>query len=254
MNRRTFLGSLALPFLAGVVDRVFAQQTPAAPAVPPVSYSCPMHAEVVDNKPGKCPICGMVMTPVRLAFVWSCPVHSDLTKQAAGKCPRCGRDLVRVTKALTFTCRVHPKVDVLDPGKCPICKRTLVEQYSIRPHGDHNPKHGGYFFMASNNWHIEVTHPAIGLFRLYVYDEYSKPFHPPGLEARVVEVDSPDGRTSQVSAPFTGAVSAPYHVAKVPGLALPATIAIQVRFETGDKAYPFNFVFYDYSKEPTIRR
>jgi hypothetical protein len=43
-------------------------------------------------------------------------------------------------------------------------------------------------------------------------------------------------------------------VAKVPGLALPATLAVKVRFEAGDKEYPFNFMFYDYSKEPAVRR
>ena len=252
MNRRAFLGSLALPFAAGALDRVFAQQAPAA--IPPVSYSCPMHAEVVDNKPGKCPICGMEMKPVRLAFVWSCPVHTEITKPDKGKCPTCRRDLVRVTKALTFTCRVHPKVDVLDPGKCPICKRTLVEKYSVRPHGDHNPKHGGYFFMASNNWHIEVTHPSAGVFRLYVYDEYSKPFHPPGLAARVIEVPGPGGKKTDVSIPFTGSPRGPYREAKVPGLALPANVAVKVRFEAGDKEYRFDFMFLDYSKDPDAGR
>ncbi|MEI8343061.1 MAG: heavy metal-binding domain-containing protein [Verrucomicrobiota bacterium] len=28
-------------------------------------YTCPMHAEVVSNKPGKCPKCGMNLVPVK---------------------------------------------------------------------------------------------------------------------------------------------------------------------------------------------
>lgn len=258
LNRRAFLVSVVIPFApfagAGVAGRVAGafQRGNPAPPIPPIAWTCTMHAEVVDDSAGKCPICGMTLVPVRLALVWTCPVHTGLSEPQAGRCPRCGRDLVRVTKALTFTCTVHPKVDVLDPGRCPICKRTLVAKYTIRPHGDHNPKHGGYFLMASNNWHVEVTHPAAAVFRLYVYDEYSKPFSPPGLAARIVEVPEGAGKKADVSIPFVrGARAGGYLEARVPGLALPATIATKVRFEAGDKEYRFDFMFPDYSKEPT---
>src|ERR1043165_6532412 len=97
MHRRSFLlGLIALP----------AFQKTAIP-LPPLSYSCPMHPEVVDSSPGKCPICGMEMQKVRLALVWTCPVHSDITEPDKGLSPRCGRDLIRVTKAVSFTCPVH---------------------------------------------------------------------------------------------------------------------------------------------------
>jgi heavy metal-binding protein len=257
-NRRAFLVSLlaplALPFArAARAAAIAPAQKPPATPIPPVSWSCPMHAEVVDDKPGKCPICGMALQPVRLALVWSCQVHTDVTQLAAGRCRLCGRDLVRVTKALTFTCPVHRTVEVLDPGHCPTCRRTLVARYTIRPHGDHNPKHGGYFFMASNNWHVEVTHPAAAVFRLYVYNEFSRPFEPPGLAARIIEVPGAGGRTSDVSIAFARRARADYLEARVPGLALPATLAVKVRFEAGDKEYRFDFMFVDYSKEPVAR-
>jgi Heavy metal binding domain len=35
--------------------------TPAAAAAASVTYSCPMHPEIVRNAPGKCPICGMTL-------------------------------------------------------------------------------------------------------------------------------------------------------------------------------------------------
>jgi hypothetical protein len=254
LNRRAFVLSVFVPFV-GVAGgaravRAFAQKGSAAPPLPPLSWTCPMHAEVVESSGGKCPICGMTLVPVRLALVWTCRVHTDVSAIEPGRCRRCGRDLVRVTKAMTFTCPVHQKIDLLDPGRCPLCKRTLVAKYTIRPHGDHNAKHGGYFMMASNNWHVEVTHPAASIFRLYVYDEYSKPFAPRGLAARIVEVPGSGGSASTVAIPFAPGRPGGYLEARVPALALPATIAIKVRFEAGDKEYRFDFMFPEYSREP----
>jgi predicted RNA-binding Zn-ribbon protein involved in translation (DUF1610 family) len=251
MRRRRFLFSLLAPLaLTGRASARF-QKKPAE-ALPPLSYSCPMHPEVVDNEPGKCPLCGMTLEKVRLALVWSCPVHSEVTEFQAGRCRKCGRDLIRVTKAVSFTCPVHTTVNVLEPGKCPRCGRTLVTRYTVRPHGDHNPKHGGTFFMVSNNWHLEVTHPSAAVFRLYIYDNYSKPFSPPGLAGRIVEVVDAAGKRADVAVPFTK-TSRGYYEARVPGLAVPATIAAKVRFEAHDKEYRFDFIFQDYSKEPTVR-
>jgi Heavy metal binding domain len=252
LNRRGFLRSLFGSLAPTALNRngASAVQSNAPSPVPPVSWSCPMHAEVIDNEPGKCPICGMALTPVRLALVWSCQVHTAVSKLEPGRCPQCGRDLVRMTRALSFTCPVHRKVDVLDPGRCPVCPRTLVAKYTIRPHGDHNPKHGGNFFMVSNNWHIEATHPALSVFRLYVYDDYSKPFTPPGLTARIVEVPDAVGKPRNVSVPFSRAPRGVYMEARIPGLSVPANIAAKARFEAGDKEYRFDFIFTEYSREP----
>jgi hypothetical protein len=252
MQRRTFLAALVGPLVvAAPARRVSGRQT-AASDLPPMSWSCPMHPEVVDNEAGKCPICGMTLEKVRLALVWTCTVHGGVTRMLAGTCPRCGRDLIRVTKALSFTCPVHTSIDTLDPGRCPRCRRTLVAKYSVRPHGDHNPKHGGSFFMVSNNWHLEVTHPAAAVFRLYVYDNYSKPFAPPGLTARITQAPDAAGKPADAAIPFTRTARG-YYEARVPNLAVPAAIASKVRFETGDKEYQFDFIFSDYSKEPVVR-
>jgi len=254
LDRRTFLVTLGAPLACGALVRPAAGFQAAAPAVlPPVSWSCPMHPEVVDNKAGQCPVCGMTLQTVRLALVWTCPIHTEITEAQAGLCRRCGRDLIRVTKALSFTCPVHRTIDVLDPGRCPRCGRTLVTRYTVRPHGDHNPKHGGSFFMVSNNWHLEVTHPSASIVRLYVYDNYSKPFAPPGLAARITEAADAGGRRREIAGPFTR-TGRGYYEARVPGLAVPATVAAQVRFEAADKEYHFDFTFPEYSKEPPVRR
>jgi len=230
VNRREFLAALA------------ALALPPSRPLPPVSWTCPMHPEVVDDQSGACPICRMALTPVRLELVWSCQLHLDVTKRQAGRCRICGRQLVKIIKALSFTCPAHPKISAIDPGRCPIDDRTLVARYALRPHGDHNPKHGGSFIMAPNNWHVEATHPAPSRFRLYVYDEYSRPFIPRGFTSRVI--------VGETSIPFTPAPGGAFLDARVPQLALPATIVVRARFEEKQPEYRFDFQFYDYSKEP----
>jgi len=229
VNRRKFLASFAA--------------IAVAPPLPPVSWTCPMHPEVVDDRGGTCPICRMALTPVRLDLVWSCQLHLDaITDRQPGRCRICGRQLVKIIKALSFTCPVHTKVSEINPGKCAIDKRALVAKYSLRPHGDHNPKHGGNFVMAPNNWHLEATHPAASQFRLYVYDDYSRPFIPRGFAARIVKSDA--------SIPFAAASGAAFLRARVVDLALPAAIVVKARFEEKQPEYHFDFQFYDYSKEP----
>jgi hypothetical protein len=231
VTRREFLSSIAA--VAAV---------PATP-LPPLSWTCPMHPEVVDDQRGTCPICRMQLTPVRLDLVWSCQLHLDaITQRQAGRCPKCGRQLVKIIKALSFTCPLHPKVMEVDPGRCPIDKRTLVAKYSLRPHGDHNPKHGGNFIMAPNNWHVEATHPAPSQFRLYVYDDYSRPFIPKAFTSRIVHGDT--------SIPFNPAGGGTFLEARLPEAGLPATIVVKARFEHQQPEYHFDFQFYAYSKEP----
>jgi len=60
------------------------------------NYSCPMHTDVISDKPGKCSKCGMDMKEkTEQAIVYSCPMkcEGDKTYDKAGKCPKCGMDL-----------------------------------------------------------------------------------------------------------------------------------------------------------------
>jgi heavy metal-binding protein len=237
ISRRSFLLSPLAPLAA-------------TRPLPPVSWTCPMHPEVVTDAAGACPICKMQLVAVRLESVWSCQLHPDLTKFEPGRCPTDGRTLVRMIKALSFRCPVHPKVSDVNPGRCPIDKRPLVAKYALRPHGDHNPKHGGQFFMAPNNWHVEVTYPSAGVFRLYVYDDYSRPFVPNGFSGRIIAMTDAKGKNAELGIPFKRASAAPLLEARVAGLALPATIAVKVRFQANEQEYRFDFPFVDYSKEP----
>jgi hypothetical protein len=228
----------------------------SAPPLPPLSWTCPMHAEVVEARAGACPICRMTLVPVRLALVWSCTVHSDIAADRAGPCRICDRPLVRVTKAVSWACPVHAKIDVTQPGRCPICRRVLRMKYSRRPHGDHNPKHGGLFFMAPNNWHLEATYPSPGLVRLYVYNEYSDPFIPPGFSGRTIVTPAPGAGArpaAEASVSFKRSGVRPNLEARVARLTVPASIVVKVRFQPSDPEYLFNFDFEDYSHEPVAR-
>lgn len=62
-------------------------------------YSCPMHPEIVSNKPGKCPKCGMdLIETERAVQTYSCPMHPEIVSDKPGKCSKCGMELTLIQK------------------------------------------------------------------------------------------------------------------------------------------------------------
>jgi Cu+-exporting ATPase len=65
---------------------------------PVAEYTCPMHPEVRQPRPGACPKCGMALEPVIATgpvhrTEWTCPMHPEIVRDSAGSCPICGMAL-----------------------------------------------------------------------------------------------------------------------------------------------------------------
>jgi P-type Cu+ transporter len=61
-----------------------------------------MHPEVVSEKPGDCPKCGMALEPVAVALsktIYTCPMHPEIERENPGDCPICGMRLEPKTVA-----------------------------------------------------------------------------------------------------------------------------------------------------------
>jgi Cu+-exporting ATPase len=69
-----------------------------APAPAGATYTCPMHPEIRQDRPGSCPKCGMALEPVVPAALaprteWTCPMHPEIVRSEPGSCPICGMAL-----------------------------------------------------------------------------------------------------------------------------------------------------------------
>jgi hypothetical protein len=236
-----------------------AATTPAAQKLPPLSYVCTMEADadVLEDKPGKCPKCGMDLVPVRLDAKWWCPVHqANEVSDGPGKCRRDGRELVQVTVSEYWTCGGDADKRQLEPGKCADGTPRKIN-YELRAHGDHNPKHGGQLFMASDAWHhIEGAYPQNGVFRLYFYNNFTKPMSVTGkgITARLAIRDDKDKEIATV--PLVIAKDATTMEAKIPAAnaaasaATPLRVTAKVKFTNTTPEQPFDFQFNAITKDP----
>jgi len=85
-------------------------------------YTCPMHPEVVSDKPGKCPKCGMDLVEKGLSgenmhheeekankttdskgrgsTYYTCPMDPEIVSDKPGNCPKCGMKLTPIQKEM----------------------------------------------------------------------------------------------------------------------------------------------------------
>ena len=105
-------------------------------------YMCPMHPDVISDKEGDCPECGMkleliggrtgVFAPGLIQSHYDCPMQCEgSASDEPGNCPRCKMVLVENEGDKSqggekvYVCSEHVEVRTGLPGNCPSCQRNL---------------------------------------------------------------------------------------------------------------------------------
>ena len=218
----------------------------------PVSYVCTMPGDedVVEDKPGLCRKCKMELQAVRIEQAWACGNNTSIVRANPGKCPVDGRDLVPVTVAHFFDCGEKPARYYPETGKC-ADGSARVERREIRAHGDHNPVHGGQFFMAEDNWHhVEGTYPSTGLFRAFFYDNFKKPLPGKNFSGSLVVLDKADKELATL--PLAPSRDGNTLEARIPPqlATFPLRAKATIKYDPKAREQPFDFVFTELSKDP----
>ena len=226
---------LLATLLLGEAAAVLGQEPPVESVV---VWLCPEHRQHPEAAPGACAICGRPLVRRQLATLWSCPMHPWATRNGPGTCPACGMALVHTTRELEWFCPSHPDVVGSDPGVCPRDGLALSQRSRAMPHGDHNPRHGGLFFMAQDGFHhLEGALGSDGLFQLYFYDDFTRPLPADGFRARV------DARELQPSVD-----GASLTLAAAEARADRVELAVHVRFPGSEREERFDFTWSDREK------
>ncbi len=113
-------------------------------------YTCSMHPEIMQDKPGNCPKCGMTLVAMSM---------SDSEKTS--------HRIVEPNVVSTgsehslqkYTCPMHPHIMQDAPGKCPLCGMKLEPVASVgadTTHGKHN-KHSGMIADFKKRFYVVLV-------------------------------------------------------------------------------------------------
>lgn len=117
--------------------------------MPQQQYTCPMHPEIIQDKPGDCPKCGMKLIPVK-GESDSNHSHHHHAENIIGKQESHLQQPAPVVNINTaqqgfakYTCPMHPQIVQDGPGKCPLCGMTLVPLAKPKRHEGHKEHTSG---------------------------------------------------------------------------------------------------------------
>ena len=156
------------------------------------AWTCPMHPEVRQDRPGTCPKCGMELVPVGdhqdhtgagvPSTTYTCPMHPEVQQDRPGTCPKCGMQLEPQSddheahagdddQGAEYACPMHPEVRQDWPGTCPKCGMRLEPQQKngqehAGPDGDRHMEHEGMGGMSPGQHHRMMVDMAMSTTQL----------------------------------------------------------------------------------------
>ncbi len=109
-----------------------------------------MHPEIVQDKPGNCPKCGMNLVPVKTESDTTVSHQQDSVSNSPMRDAghkhgeMVSADLNKGAQSFQrYTCPMHPQIVQDAPGKCPLCGMTLVPLNKSKEDSAHNSHSSG---------------------------------------------------------------------------------------------------------------
>jgi hypothetical protein len=114
-----------------------------------------------------------------------------------------------------------------------------------KPHSNHIPQHGGIFFMAlDNEHHLEGVLLKSGVFRVYLYDAFTRPLSASEVQQAIGNVQVGESESAPSIPLLVGKDGHTLEAALSKNLELPVTINLSLRFQqSGQNVRPEVFTF-----------